>query len=228
MENVMRIDLSFVFDKRIMGIIERDYAELQQLDSRISPKSVIVLSGGIIEGLLLDAIVASGRWTFEEACQKFLKDMIGVAKSRDIIIEDKLTDATRKYRNLIHPGREIRDKMIFEETDAKLAKSAVDVVIREVRDWAISEQSRRNICKFRTQLNQDQIEFLQLFSNDKPTDPNQYEHPFLKYSIYISIQSLAVNGILTKDKDETDKHKEIVRLNPEAVEHIELVIKHKD
>ncbi|MDD5642102.1 MAG: hypothetical protein PHX53_10655 [Syntrophales bacterium] len=215
----MSFDFSFVFDKRIMEILERDYAELQQLDPQTSPKSVIVISGGIIEGLLFDALVASGKWTFEEACNNVLGYMIGQAKNKRIITEDRLTDATRKYRNLIHPGREIKDNVVFEETDAALAKLAVDVVIREVRNWAISEQNQRNIRRLLTQLYQDQIEFLQLFSIDKPTDSNQYEHPFLKYSVYISIWSLAANGILTVEKD--GKHKEIVRLNPEAVEPIE-------
>src|SRR6266496_6307045 len=128
----MSKDFSFMFDARIRKILERDYAELQQLSEQIFTKSVIVLSGGIIESLLFDALVASGKWTFEEACQKYLKDMIGSAKGAKIIEEDRLTDATRRYRNLIHPGKEIKENMVFEEADAKSAKSAVEIVIREV------------------------------------------------------------------------------------------------
>src|SRR5437762_1072850 len=114
----MSQDLSFMFDSRIRKIVERDYAELQQLKIQASTKSVIVLSGGIIESLLFDALVASGKWTFEEACQNFLKDMIGPAKGRGIIEEDRLTDATRRYLNLIHPGHEIKMNMLFEKADA--------------------------------------------------------------------------------------------------------------
>jgi hypothetical protein len=49
-------DFSFIFEASIRTIVERDYEELQGLDTRTSTKSVIVLSGGIIEGLLLDAV----------------------------------------------------------------------------------------------------------------------------------------------------------------------------
>jgi hypothetical protein len=231
----MSIDLSFVFDERIKKILDRDYAELQRLDPRISLKSVIVLSGGIIEGLLFDALVASGKWSFEEACQNRLQVMVVQARNKNIIKEDRLTDATRKYRNLIHPGREVKDGMIFEESDALVAKSAVDIVIREVRNivirevrnWAISEARRREIHKFLSQLNQDQSEFIRLFSTAKPTDPNQFDHPFLRHGVYSSTQSLVENGVLVRDKDETlGEHQERVTLNPEAIDLVEqLVIK---
>jgi polyhydroxyalkanoate synthesis regulator phasin len=223
----MSIDLSFVFDERIKKILDRDYAELQRLDPRITLKSVIVLSGGIIEGLLFDALVASGKWSFEEACQSRLQDMVVQARNKNIITEDRLTDATRKYRNLIHPGREVKDGMIFEESDALVAKSAVDIFIREVRNWAGSEARRREIHKFLSQLNQDQSEFIRLFSTAKPTDPNQFDHPFLRHGVYSSTQSLVENGVLVRDKDETlGEHQERVTLNPEAIDLVEqLVIK---
>lgn len=67
----MSQDFSFITDSRIRNIVERDYGELQQLDTQTSTKSVIVLSGGIIESLLFDALIACGKWTFEEAWQSF-------------------------------------------------------------------------------------------------------------------------------------------------------------
>lgn len=215
----MSIELSFVFDERMRKILGRDYAELQRLDPRVSLKSVIVLSGGIIEGLLFDAVVASRKWSFEEACQKRLQDMVVQARTKNIITEDRLTEVTRKYRNLIHPGREVKDGMVFEESDALVAKSAVDIVIREVRNWAISEARRRKIHKFLTQINQDQREFLQLFSTAKPLDSNQSDHPFLRYGVYSSTWSLVENGVLVRDNDETlGPYRERVFLSPEALE----------
>jgi len=128
-------DFSFVTDERIAKILSRDYLELQALDPTTATKSVLVLSGGIIEGLLFDALVSSGKWTFEQACENFLKDMIGLATGRGIITEDRLSHVLRKYRNLIHPGREVRDSVVFGIADAILAKSAVDIFIREVKVW---------------------------------------------------------------------------------------------
>lgn len=222
-------DFSFIFNADIRKIVERDYVELQPLDTGTSTKSVLVLSGGIIEGLLLDALVASGKWTFEEACQQSLKDMIGSAKSRGIITEDRLTDVTRKYRNLIHPAREIREKMVFEHNDATLAKTAVDIIAREVRTWATAERKRRQLRKFLTRLDQDQIELLKLFASPPPSGSDQFEHPFLSYSVYRSTESLIANGVLTKEiVGGSEQGKEKISLVPEAIELIEeLVIKGK-
>jgi hypothetical protein len=65
--------------------------------------------------------------------------MIAVAHDAKIIKEDRLSNATRNSRNLIHPGREIRDNVLFDQTDAQAAKIAVDIVIRDIRGWAADE-----------------------------------------------------------------------------------------
>lgn len=130
-------DFSFVTDQRLKTIVERDYAELQELDPGQTSKAVLVLAGGVIEGILLDALVLTGdnRWTFAEGCKRFFKDMIGAAVNKGIIKEDKFTHAMRNYRNVIHPGKEIQEKIVFGEPDARVAHAGVDVVIREVREW---------------------------------------------------------------------------------------------
>jgi hypothetical protein len=220
-------DFSFIFNDDIRKIVERDYKELQPIDPRTSTKSVIVLSGGIIEGLLLDALVESEKWTFEKACQQSLRDMIGPAKGKGIITEDRLTDVTRRYRNLIHPAREIREKIVFEENDAILAKAAVDIIAREVRTWADSERNRKQWRDFLTGLNHDQIELLKWFASPAPPDSEQFEHPRLSHSVYRSTESLIANGVLTKEIVGRSEHgKERISLVPEAVPLIEeLVIK---
>lgn len=131
------VDFSFVADARIRKIIERDYTELQQLDPESTPKSVLILAGGIIEGLLIDAIIKSGHWTEKEAFERPLKDMIYPAKNKGIIAHDNITEVLRVFRNLVHPGREIRDSLVFTKDHAKHAKTSVDVMISEVRQWHI-------------------------------------------------------------------------------------------
>ncbi|MGH9643303.1 MAG: hypothetical protein ACRD3Q_12885 [Terriglobales bacterium] len=135
-------DLSFVRDGNLKGIIERDYGELQRLRPATTPKAALVLSGAVIEGLLLDALVTAGKWTIEAGCQKNLDDMIGPATNKGIIKNDRLSDAVRKYRTLVHPGREARDRVLFDRSDADLAKSAVEITIREVKDWYSRQEIR--------------------------------------------------------------------------------------
>jgi hypothetical protein len=128
-------DFSFIRDVSLRTIIERDYTELQRLDTESTPKSVLILAGGIIEGLLIDAIVKSGHWTEQEAFERHLKDMIHPSKTKGIITHDNITDVLRVFRNLVHPAREIRDGLVFSKDHAKHAKTSVDVIISEVREW---------------------------------------------------------------------------------------------
>lgn len=134
------VDFTFIADPEVQRIIERDYAELQNLDSNKTPKSVLVISGGIIEGLLCDAIITSGYWSTKEANERFLKDMIYPSKSQGIVQHDNLSEVLRVFRNLIHPAREIRDKLVFDESHANHARAAVEVIISEVRSWYASRK----------------------------------------------------------------------------------------
>ena len=133
------VDLPFMKDQRLKTIVERDYAELQELDADKMPKSMLVLCGSILEGLLLDAIITSKYWTPKEANERFLKDMIHPAKAQGIIQHDNLSDVLRVFRNLVHPAREIRDNLVFDASHAKHAKTTVDVIIGEVRNWYASK-----------------------------------------------------------------------------------------
>jgi AbiTii len=132
------MDFAFISDDRFRTILERDYAELQALSPEVHPKSVLILAGGIIEGLLIDALVKSGYWDEKTTFEKFLKELIYPAKAKGIIIHDNITEVLRVFRNLVHPAREIRDKLSFTAEHAKHARTSVDVVIAEVRRWQAS------------------------------------------------------------------------------------------
>lgn len=128
-------DFSFMANDDLRKVVERDYLELQRLDRSEALKSTLVLAGGILEGVLLDALVQAGKWDPLEASRRFLNEMIGPAKNAGIISEDRLSDVVRKYRALIHPGRQTREAITFDTHDANLARSAVEIMIREIRAW---------------------------------------------------------------------------------------------
>jgi hypothetical protein len=90
---INKVDLSFISDAALRKIIERDYAELQHLDPNTNSKSVLVLSGSIIEGLLIDALVTKGKFKSVIDCKdEFLKDLIYPAKQAGIIQHDNLSE----------------------------------------------------------------------------------------------------------------------------------------
>jgi hypothetical protein len=130
-----KVGFAFMNNGSLKAVIERDYAELQALNVERATKCVLVLSGSIIEGLVLDAVVTLGKWNLEEAAKRTLNELTNAALSAQILKHDRLSHSAKQYRNLVHPGREIRDNVKFSAADATLAKAAVDIAIREVADW---------------------------------------------------------------------------------------------
>ncbi len=96
------------------------------------------------KALVLDAVVNAGKWTFEEATKRTLDELLNAALSAQILRHDRLSHAAKHYRNLVHPGREIRDRVQFPTPDANVAKAAVDITIREVREWYESRRAATN------------------------------------------------------------------------------------
>jgi hypothetical protein len=133
--SVKRADFTFLNNEELVAVLERDYAELQRLDPETATKAVLVMSGTIIEGLILDATVSSGKWSLAEGSKRTLNDLVNAALTAQILKHDRLTHAAKQYRNLVHPGREIRENIQFSSADAVVAKGAVDIAIREVREW---------------------------------------------------------------------------------------------
>ena len=144
MASVKRADFTFVNSGELKRVLERDYVELQRLDPETTTKAVLVLSGALIEGLVLDAVVSSGKWSLEEGAKRTLNELVNAALSAQILKHDRLSHAARQYRNLVHPGREIRENVQFSEPDAVVAKAAVDIAIREVREWYENRRATAN------------------------------------------------------------------------------------
>jgi hypothetical protein len=121
------IDLGFITNNSLRYILARDLHELnlasaQGLDKLT--KTCIILSGSIAEALLLNSLTRRKKSALSIASsfphkpsnnmeEWDLFDMVSVASkmSPPLLPEDTIAGATqlRKWRNLIHPGRELRD-----------------------------------------------------------------------------------------------------------------------
>jgi hypothetical protein len=129
------MNFGFIRNENLRAVIEHDYTELQGLNTETQAKAVVVLAGDILEGLLIDSLTVSGKWDFDSACQQRLSDMIGPAKAKGIITEDRLSRILKDYRDLIHPGRAVRNRVQLTRDDADLAKVAVNLTIRDISRW---------------------------------------------------------------------------------------------
>lgn len=134
-------DFSFIKRTDLRKILERDYVEIQRAYIGTCWKSVIILSGSAIEAILLDRLQQdeSKAKSASQAPKKDLSywdlaDIIKVCVELKFVTPgvEKLSGAVREYRNLVHPGNEIRNNLVFNAEEAKIAVEVLHIVHRDL------------------------------------------------------------------------------------------------
>jgi hypothetical protein len=142
-------DFSFVSNPDLRSIIERDYAEVPRCLDATAYKAATVMCGSVMEALLLDALLtdeAKAKQSQNAPRHKVgnvikdldrwsLSSMIEVGIDLQMLRRDTLglmSHAVREYRNLIHPGAEIREAIVAEKEEAMAAKAALDLIIKQL------------------------------------------------------------------------------------------------
>lgn len=221
-----QINFDFVENSSIRKIIERDFNELQNLATEKTTKSVIIISGGILESLLIDALVFAQKLTFNAAVRETLENLLKKAseKPNPIVLEDVLSNSIRGYRNLVHPGKEIRGNIQFDSADAELAISAIKIISRDIKKWYERERFLRKLEESILQADDNEKTFLKLFTLPTPTQPDQPEHPWLEFEEYSSIIPLIRRGILqVEELEKNDREK--YDLFSDAIPFVEALLK---
>ncbi len=135
------MSFEFVANNDLRRIIERDYEELQRIKAASAPKSGLVLAGSLIEALLLaalksdpsapDEINVRGKslnsWTLGDLIDEAVR--VGLISAS----AQSFGHAVREYRNLVHPGREIKSKYKAEIEEAEIAEKVLEIVVRDLR-----------------------------------------------------------------------------------------------
>lgn len=127
-------NFSFIKNKDLRDIISRDYTELINLNAEKTRKSMVILSGAIIEGLLIDALVSNGM-PYATATSKTFDSLIKTAHNNGIIKHDKISHFLRDYRNYVHPAKEIREKHVLTKADAEFSFAAAKIMVEELENW---------------------------------------------------------------------------------------------
>ena len=135
-------EFTFVRDTKIRDIVERDYAEIQRAFIAECWKSVIILSGGAIEAMLVDLLeqnrtsaqTAASAPKSTELSRWVLSDLIAVAVELKLVSAgaEKLSHSIREYRNLVHPGNEIRNGLSFGREEARIALEVLHIIHRDL------------------------------------------------------------------------------------------------
>jgi len=143
-------DFSFMSNVKLREIVERDYAELLLAKNASASKTRLILSGGLVEALLLDALErnndrALGAKTAEKDRGKIkalndwnLSSLINVAAELSLISDGsaRLSDVIRDFRNLVHAGKERRGDYVIGEHEAQAAEAGLSAVVRDLQQRA--------------------------------------------------------------------------------------------
>jgi len=132
----------FISDNELRKILERDYLEIQRAFIAQCWKSVIIMCGSAMEAILLDLLKqdeekakSSQKAPGEKNLEKWsLNDLIEVAIDLKLVTEGiaTLSHPVREYRNIIHPGNEIRNKIDFDKEEARIAIEVINILHRDL------------------------------------------------------------------------------------------------
>lgn len=133
---------AFISNSDLRAIIERDYSEIQRAYIAQCWKSVIILCGGAIEAILTDLLIqdqttakaAKSAPKSSDITRWDLSNLIDVAVELSLVSAgiEKLSHPLREYRNLVHPGNELRTKLRFDAEEAKIALEVLNILHRDL------------------------------------------------------------------------------------------------
>jgi len=132
----------FITDDSFREILERDFQELGSCIETKSAKSALILSGSIIEAVLTDYFITFPKdgITKKKVLGMDLYPLIELAAEEKLISQStkELSTVIKNYRNLIHPGREIRKSVSFDFDTAVVAKSLLNIILKEIKENYLS------------------------------------------------------------------------------------------
>ncbi len=131
-------DFSFITDPDLRRVLQEDYREAQACLAAQSWKGSALLSAGVIEGILLDALRspnAVDHPDFPDLSAKLphraddihwdrvgLTDLLKLAQGLSLITTEagRMLEGTRDYRDTVHPNAEVRRGSRADHADASL------------------------------------------------------------------------------------------------------------
>lgn len=158
-EAIIDKDFSFMKDGDIKKIVERDYKELQSNSLSKNNKAIMILSGSIMESLLLDYCLhnkdrvknfhkapKNKKGKVKDLYEWDLIDLINICSELEpkLKIFERLGHSAREFRNLVHPGRELKTQGLkVDGKEAGISVYTVNILIRSLKEIYQEEEEFR-------------------------------------------------------------------------------------
>ncbi len=132
------LQLAFLRDEELKHLILEDYEEARRSLSAKNYKATILLCGSVAEAALTSAIADRNIQGLER--EKLLKDfnlskLIDAGRTHGLLTDQtlfQLLEPLRQYRNIIHPGVQLRKSITADQPRAQIAFETVNLLFREL------------------------------------------------------------------------------------------------
>ena len=152
------MQFEYVSDEVFQNILERDYDEIQRCINTKAAKSVLILAGSIVEALLSDYFIENlpSGCTQSTILNSSLANLLDLAENEGLITrsDKNLATVIKDYRNLIHPGKEVRKHEQFDFETSELSFKILNLLIRKI-EKRYREKYRYTAKDIMTSLNED-------------------------------------------------------------------------
>lgn len=132
------MQFDFIHDRNFKALLERDYEEIGKCIEAKAAKSVLLLCGSIIEAVLSDYFIEHlpTSKNKNDILKAPLAELLELAEGVALISkkDKQLAIIIKDYRNLIHPGKEIRNQEDFDWDTAALSKILLDMILKKIRN----------------------------------------------------------------------------------------------
>jgi len=126
----------FITSEEFRSSLEQDYQEMEKCFGVEAWKSVQILAGSIVEALLVDYLAARPpKESTKDPLKMNLDEAIKACQAEKVLSDrtSGLCGVIRSYRNLIHPGRQIRyDEPPPSKQSASIAMALVDMIVEDI------------------------------------------------------------------------------------------------
>jgi hypothetical protein len=127
------LSFDFIIDEDLRASLVADYMELQTCLSTGAWKAAHVMSGSIVEALLVDYLLGI-QHSKKDPLKMTMEELIDAGRTSGVLSQktSDLSSVIRGYRNMIHPGRLVRLGETVDEEGARIADALVSLIVREV------------------------------------------------------------------------------------------------
>ncbi len=130
------MEFDFVGDRFFQQILKRDFKEVEKCIEIGAYKAALVISGSILETILSDYFsenLPEGK-TKADILKLSLNTLLELAVQQNVIsqTDNNLATVLKSYRNLIHPGREIRSDETLDIRTTKMAFSILELLLTKI------------------------------------------------------------------------------------------------